>query len=802
MKISPALLLSLALLLVPAVSRLEAYEESAALWKEYTGSPDNHSHIPNVSHAGYRSGETPPPRVPVVFNVKDFGAVADGDAPSTSDNSLAFRSAIDAAAARGGGAVFVPEGTYSFENIIRIRHSGVVLRGAGQGKTVLKFRRHLTEIFGAQKLGAASRWNWSGGLVWMAPDTNFSTDAKMNWVFAAKPPEGYGGGAPAQSWEYFHHGAELASVALAPDQEIPRGERIIPVSDAAKLKEGEYYIMTWDNTPDQSLLREIGDHPLLAEAPAAAFGSWLTHCGDHDATPPKLGNYPRWQWPVQIVSVDREKDTVTLAQPLRVSTRPEWKCRFWEMGSHVREAGLEDLTIILPGTPNLKHNAGFGWNGVYVSNALNCWVRDVEVRDGECGIIVTGSKHVSVLNTLVGGSMPMHHPYAARCETQDCLWDGFEIDITGPNPGPLHGINTEWLSAGNVWTRGHMQQGTFDSHSGLSFDYLRTGITLKNDSHSGPGGAKQAGFYSGRRVVHWNVLIEGSDRAEAERGLYIYQPSQFVRSVLCGIQGARITDRPPFHMPDGDKDVRIADDGIVPKTAPNLYDAQLQLHKDREALAQWALPNTGLTAPGDITLKAAVAAKAGRNIVRVEYLANEKVVASADSAPWEAVWNAAPPGAYSIQVRMTDNTGEAKESPGKPLTVGRRLRIEGTDPGWKFEGGDWVSVPGPQYSGGSLLRAPTKGGRASFTFTGTRVRLVTTSIGHGSQKTIVYLDDLSKPMVNLPGLRPTMYDHEYWDSGPLADGVHTVGFERGGEECNIDFIEIDSTNPAVDGAKP
>ena len=90
------------LLMATMASPFSGYAQTtttaAALWAEYAADPDNHSHIPNASYAGYRRGEIPVPEVPVVVNVMDFGAVADGSA----DNTTAFREAIDAAWAAGG----------------------------------------------------------------------------------------------------------------------------------------------------------------------------------------------------------------------------------------------------------------------------------------------------------------------------------------------------------------------------------------------------------------------------------------------------------------------------------------------------------------------------------------------------------------------------------------------------------------------------------------------------------------------------------------------------------------------------
>lgn len=127
-----------------------------------------------------------------------------------------------------------------------------------------------------------------------------------------------------------------------------------------------------------------------------------------------------------------------------------------------------------------------------------------------------------------------------------------------------------------------MKQGTFDTHSAIPFDFLRTDITMVNNAESNPGGATQTGLYAGRRVAHWNVRILENTRPAADRGLYVNQPSQFTTSAIVGIQGnpavpgdtVDLCTKPPYHMPSVDKDVLVLDANTVPFPV-NLYDAQV-----------------------------------------------------------------------------------------------------------------------------------------------------------------------------------------------------------------------------------
>ncbi|WP_437757441.1 glycosyl hydrolase family 28-related protein [Sorangium sp. So ce1389] len=132
---------------------------TSRLWGADGESWDERGRLPDFSYAGYRGGGTPLPEVPVVVNVRDFGAVGDG----MTDDTDAFLAAIDAAA---DGAILVPAGRYLITEILRIGRSRLVLRGEGSGASgsVLYIPRSLSDV-----LGPAEQWSWSGGFIWVDP---------------------------------------------------------------------------------------------------------------------------------------------------------------------------------------------------------------------------------------------------------------------------------------------------------------------------------------------------------------------------------------------------------------------------------------------------------------------------------------------------------------------------------------------------------------------------------------------------------------------------------------------------------
>lgn len=69
----------------------------------------------------------------LVFNVKDYGAAGDGVADDTAE----IQAAIDAAAAAGGGVVFLPAGTYKITAALTGGH-GLHILGVGKGQSWIK----------------------------------------------------------------------------------------------------------------------------------------------------------------------------------------------------------------------------------------------------------------------------------------------------------------------------------------------------------------------------------------------------------------------------------------------------------------------------------------------------------------------------------------------------------------------------------------------------------------------------------------------------------------------------------------
>ncbi|MEU7044363.1 glycoside hydrolase family 55 protein [Streptomyces varsoviensis] len=454
--------------------------QGRGLWREFTRNPYAHPNIPYIGRAGHYGGSRafPRPRGPVV-NVLDHGAKRDGSA----DAAPAINRAIEAAGRRGGGIVTVPPGTYRVDDVIRIGYDNVVLRGAGSSRTTLHATRSLTEIigpYGSRYGGNKSAWSWAGGLIWICPRERWRTltDAirAEDWPF-----EGWTG----NERDEFRTLSAIAAPAR-------QGDWTVTVADPSRLRRGDRVLLRLTDDDGHTLLQHMA-----GDVEGARDYRWS------DKT--KLTSYVPYEWPCRVTAVRGRR--VTLDRPLPLDVRPAWRPELTTLIRPVTGSGVEGLTLDVVETPQSKHLLDKGYNGVALQCAWDCRVDDVRVNNVDNGFLLVAAKACTLRRTRVSGR-GSHHPYCCREGSHDNLVEDFTIDartVPAPPGTQLHGINVEGLSSYNVWSRGRMEMGTFDTHRGLPFADVRTDITVDNTgSH---GGDASAGPLYGARFTHWNVRV-------------------------------------------------------------------------------------------------------------------------------------------------------------------------------------------------------------------------------------------------------------------------------------------------------
>lgn len=424
------------------VSAMLARAETSALWGASGERWDPHGRLPDFSCAGYHSGEAPLPDVAPGVSIKDFGAKGDGVA----DDTAAFKKAI----ASAKGAIEVPTGKYVITDILEIKRSGVVLRGAGPDRTTLFFPKPLQQIrplMSATTDGKpTSEYSWAGGFVWFEGDLG-----------------------------------ERLLTGISGDAQ--RGDKAFHAASTKNLSVGQRIeILLTDNSSNT-----------LAIA---------LYSGD-SGNVSKLEGSTRATLPCRIVNISG--DQVQIDRPLRFDIRPEWNPRVVSFEPTVSESGVENLCFEFPNTPYPGHFKESGFNAAAFTGVVDCWGRNLRITNADSGIFcdgcfctLQGIVYESARKPDASGSTG-HHGF--DFEGQDNLFTDFDFRCQF-----IHDMTVDHCAVGNVFARGKGVDLCFDHHKRTCFENLFTDIDAGAGTHLWRcGGGADLGKNCGARGTFWNI---------------------------------------------------------------------------------------------------------------------------------------------------------------------------------------------------------------------------------------------------------------------------------------------------------
>ncbi|HTJ79311.1 MAG TPA: glycosyl hydrolase family 28-related protein [Rariglobus sp.] len=403
--------------------------------------------LPDFSYAGYRSGERPIPDYLPTISVAAYGARGDDEV----DDTAAFQRALAAAVS---GAVLVPPGRYIISDVLRITKSGVVLRGAGEGQSILYFPKPLEAI--APNPGATtgglptSNYSWSGGMVRLEGRIN---SVPLTFITA-----------PAK-----------------------RGDQAIVVAKPQMLAVGQWIEVFMTDTADNTLAAELysGDAGDVSMLKGSSRASWVTRITKIDGT------------------------RVELERRLRFDVRPEWRPVVRSFRPTVEDSGVEDLTFEFPVTPYGGHFTEQGFNPLAFEGVANCWARRVKFVNPDSGPMVGG-----VFNTVSDAVFESQRPPDREGNQGhhgiylhgggDHLFTRFDFRMKF-----VHDISVS-EAAGMVVSQGKGVDLCFDHHKRAPYEILFTDIDLGLGTRPWKsGGGAGLGKHAGARVTFWNLRAAG-----------------------------------------------------------------------------------------------------------------------------------------------------------------------------------------------------------------------------------------------------------------------------------------------------
>ena len=402
--------------------------------------------LPDFSRAGHLEGEAPP-RVEQRADVRDFGARGDG----VVDDTRAIQAAIDATPS---GAVYLPPGRYLVCDILRIRRPGVVLRGAGPGRSVLWFPRGLDAIHPRE--GKTS---------------------------TGSPASGYSFDGAFVSIEGEYRERPLARVVEA----APRGARELRVDDASGLRPGVLLSL---------VAREDAERTLVAHLYDGDPGD-LSRAKGFDA-----------RQLVRVLAV--EGDRVRLDRALRFDARPAWRPELRAFEPSVSGSGVESLGFAFPPVPYAGHFRELGFNAIELRDVHACWVRDVAIHNADLGVnvvargcTVSGVRLTANKERETGGDrsgrVSGHHGIQVK-HAEDNLVEDFVIETAF-----IHDLTVE-NAAGNVFARGRGRDLCLDHHKDSPHQNLFTALDLGLGSRPWySGGGAGLGRHAAGGNVYWGL---------------------------------------------------------------------------------------------------------------------------------------------------------------------------------------------------------------------------------------------------------------------------------------------------------
>ena len=282
----------------------------------------------DYSYCGYHCSEQPIPSVKAVTYVT----------PSGQDDAETIQAAIDWVSQQKPdkqtgfrGAVLLAEGTFTISEPLRIRTSGVVLRGSGRGKTIL------------HKVG-------------------------------------YDRGAAI----YIEGTHDMVVKETLDVADVKAGALVLTVqSGSAALQQGQRLAVCRPST--QEWINYLG---CASFGGGSRMGYWAWHPGEIDL-----------RWNRQITAVNGNQ--VTLNAPITCTIEQRWggaKAIVYENKGLVSECGIENLSLESDYDHVRPLDEDHCWDGIYVAEAENCWVRLVNFKHfaGSAVVIQKSAQQVTV----------------------------------------------------------------------------------------------------------------------------------------------------------------------------------------------------------------------------------------------------------------------------------------------------------------------------------------------------------------------------------------------------------------------
>ncbi len=412
--------------------------------------------LPDFSYAGYHAGEAIIPNAKATWNFKrDFHAKGDG----RTDDSAALLNAMQSITS---GVLFIPEGTYVIAQRLDISKGNLVLRGAGQRKTILLFPNSLSDLFGNKAKGTEqSQWSFRPGVVNVTGKDPINAETRLATVTV-----------PAK-----------------------RGDKTLQISNKISVAKAEW-------------IRLVESDPQKGSTSAGSLIHYL-YGNLMPPGPDLIGTQHVVRFLSRVNSASGNK--IELERPLPYDVRPEWTPEIHRFVPSVQEFGVEHLSIHFPWTAYPGHFKEKGYNGLFFQDVSQCWVNDVEIQNADFGIDLNSTNFCTVSNVTLTMSASRavgeeareangHHGIDVSHGTEN-LVTGFDVQTKF-----VHDISVEWYALHTVFANGRGVDLNMDHHREANYSSLFSNLDCGAGTRPfNSGGSGDRGAHSGAYSTFWNL---------------------------------------------------------------------------------------------------------------------------------------------------------------------------------------------------------------------------------------------------------------------------------------------------------
>lgn len=397
-----------------------------------------------------------------------------------------------------GSALQLPPGRFKITKMINITKP-IILRGSGASQTTLYFPFSLTDIYGntPDSTSGYSQWAFRPGFLNFLGSDPIGPETLLGHIVQAASKgdnevmvPGWVQGTPPDigSW------IRLVQSDPFPSGTPPTGNRAFQGITSKGTAPFRGIHSEGSNARPLSLINHL-------------HGGWEVTAPDA-AAHVSASELQGTQYAAQLLArvVSSTNTALTLDRALPFDVRTEWQPELHAVNATLKEAGIEELTMEFAEQTYGGHFMEAGYNALYLSEAHDSWVRNVDIVNADYAVGLNGTHFCTLEGIRMYDSKPRgggHHGIDISFGADNLVTD-FIISKEF-----LHDVSIEWYTHGNVVSDGSGSDLNLDHHRGAAFGNLFTNLHLgKGNRPFASSGAHGRGPHAGAYNTYWNLISD------------------------------------------------------------------------------------------------------------------------------------------------------------------------------------------------------------------------------------------------------------------------------------------------------